>query len=272
MSCDSVIKALSLFLYGELSFEEEEAVHRHLDGCGDCRQALARERALHNALDEAALNPPADLLAECRGGLRRSLDRESVRRGNWLVRFWDWTGQPVSPGFLKPAGALALLFLGFFAGRLFQSGPVAVPPQAEPVYQEDAATRRLLFDAAGAVNDPALRLDSVAILGERAGSPEIGRMLVRTVRSDPNPAVRLKAIDGLESYGGQAEVRQALSEVLLNDDNLGVRTHAVDLLRQHRDLAVAGVLQQVMGKESNDYVRMQCRKMLEEMNASLETF
>jgi hypothetical protein len=270
MSCDSVIKALSLFLYGELSFEEEEAVHQHLDGCGDCRQALAREKTLHNALDEAAWHPPADLLAECRGDLRRNLDRESVRRRNWLVRAWDWTGQPVSPSFLKPAGAVALLMLGFFAGRLLQPAPGAAP--AQPVYAEDAATRRLLFDAAGAVNDPTLRLDSVAILGARTGSPEVSRMLVRTVRSDPNPVVRLKAIDGLQSYGGQAEVRKALSEVLLNDDNLGVRTHAVDVLRQHQDLAVAGVLQQVMGKESNDYVRMQCQKMLEEMNASLETF
>jgi HEAT repeat protein len=270
MSCDSVTKALSLFLYGELSFEEEEAVHRHLDGCEDCRQALVRERALHNALDEVALHPPADLLAECRGGLRRSLDRESVRRNNWLVRVWDWTGQPVSPSFLKPAGAVALLMLGFLAGRLLQPAPGGAPPQ--PVYQEDAATRRLLFDAAGAVNDPTLRLDSVAILGARTGSPEVSRMLVRTVRSDPNPVVRLKAIDGLKSYGGQAEVRKALSEVLLNDDNLGVRTHAVDLLRQHRDLALAGVLQQVMSKESNDYVRLQCQKMLEELNASLETF
>jgi HEAT repeat protein len=270
MSCDSVTKALSLFLYGELSFEEEEAVHQHLDGCGDCRQALARERALHNALDEVAVNPPADLLAECRGDLRRNLDRESVRRRNWLVRAWDWTGQPVSPSFLKPAGAVALLMLGFFAGRLLQPAPGTSP--AQTVYAEDAATRRLLFDAAGAVNDPSLRLDSVAILGARTGSPEVSRMLVRTVRSDPNPVVRLKAIDGLKSYGGQAEVRQALSEVLLNDDNLGVRTHAVDLLRQHQDLALAGVLQQVMGKESNDYVRMQCQKMLEELNASLETF
>jgi hypothetical protein len=270
MSCESVGKTLSLFLYGELSFEEEEAVHRHLDGCGDCRQALARERALHKALDAGALNPPADLLAECRGDLRRKLGRESVRRRNWLVRVWDWTGQPVSPGFLKPAGAVALLVLGFFAGRLWQPAPGGAP--AQPVYAEDAATRRLLFDAAVAVNDPSLRLDSVAILGAREESPEVSRMLVRAVRNDPNPVVRLKAIDGLKSYGGQAEVRQALSEVLLNDDNLGVRTHAVDLLRQHQDLALAGVLQQVMGKESNDYVRMQCQKMLEELNASLETF
>lgn len=272
MSCDSVTKSLSLFLYGELSFEEEEAVHRHLEECGDCRQALARERALHNVLDEAALHPPADLLAECRGDLRRNLDRESVRRRNWLLRFWDWTGQPVSPSFLKPAGALALLMLGFFAGRLLQTGPGAIPPRAEPVQAEDEATRRLLFDATGAVNDPSLRLDSVAILGARTASPEVSRMLVRTVRSDPNPVVRLKAIDGLKSYGDQAEVRQALSEVLLNDDNLGVRTHAVDLLRQHQDLALAGVLQQVVSKESNDYVRIQCQEMLEELNASMGTF
>jgi len=39
-----------------------------------------------------------------------------------------------------------------------------------------------------------------------------------------------------------------------------------------RNLALAGVLQQVVSKESNDYVRIQCQEMLEELNASMGTF
>jgi len=301
MNCDSVNKALSLFIYGELSFEEEEAIHQHLDGCENCRRALERERSLHSSLDQAALEPPAGLLAECRRDLRDSLAREAVRRGNWLVRFWEWTGRPVSPMLLKPAGLLALVVLGFFAGRLLQPGSAPVPAQAAPLASqirylqpnssggvrivldetrervvsgslEDAATRGLLLDAARSSKDAGLRLDSVEILGQDKASPDIRQVLVHAVRNDPNPVVRLKAIDALKSYGNQPEVRQALSQALLHDDNLGVRTQAVDMLRRHQDLALAGLLQEVMGQESNDYIRQQCQKMLEDMNASLGTF
>lgn len=98
MNCDKVVKALSLLLYGELTFEEEEAVHQHLEECGNCRQALERERSMHRALDEAELPVPADLLVECRRELRQRLGQAGARRG-LLGRLWDWMGQPVPTGF-----------------------------------------------------------------------------------------------------------------------------------------------------------------------------
>ncbi len=41
----------ALLLYGELSFDEEERVDAHLDGCAECRAALEREKSLHAAFD-----------------------------------------------------------------------------------------------------------------------------------------------------------------------------------------------------------------------------
>ena len=51
MRCDEVRKTLPLFLYGELSFDEEERVEMHIDECAGCRDALDREKLLFRSLD-----------------------------------------------------------------------------------------------------------------------------------------------------------------------------------------------------------------------------
>ena len=43
-TCEKVREQLSLLLYGELSFDEEETVDGHLESCAECRTALERER------------------------------------------------------------------------------------------------------------------------------------------------------------------------------------------------------------------------------------
>jgi anti-sigma factor RsiW len=298
MSCDRVEKMLSLFLYGELSFEDEEAVHRHLEGCADCRLALEREKALHHALDEAEAAIPPDLLADCRRNLRPRLGQ--IARRSLPGRFWDWLGQPVPSRFLRPAGAMALVLLGFLAARLTspdgrppaEAGPVATqvrylepaePGQVRVVVDEtrqrvlsgsleDAAIKQLLLAAARDPDDPALRLDSVDILRTHSTSREVRQALLHAVQQDPNAGVRLKAIEGLKAYGADPETRSVLSKVLLSDDNLGVRAQAIDLLVQHREMALVGTLQQLMETEPDDYIRLRGQQALKAMNASLEPF
>ncbi len=300
MSCDSVKSALSLFLYGELSFEEEEAVHGHLEACESCRKALEREEALHGALDRAGMDPPAGLLTECRLKLRESLGERSARRG-WLGRLWDWTGRPISPALLRPAGALALVALGFLTARLLPTATTRVPAQKAPVstqvrYLEpepsggvrivvdetrervfsgglgEAPIQRLLLQAAQNPVDPGLRLDSLDILRAQSGSPAVRGALVEALRSDPNAGVRLKAIEGLKPYGADPQVRSVLAKVLLSDDNVGVRAQAIDLLVAHNGTAIVGVLQELMEKERDGYIRQRCQQALEAMNASMEAF
>jgi hypothetical protein len=47
---------------------------------------------------------------------------------------------------------------------------------------------------------------------------------------------------------------------------------AVDLLVTHRDDAMVGVLQGLVQRENNDYVRLKCEKALKDWNASVGTF
>ena len=53
MICDDARRQLSLMLYGELSFDDEEAIHQHLEACEPCRSSLGQVRAVHARLDSA---------------------------------------------------------------------------------------------------------------------------------------------------------------------------------------------------------------------------
>jgi len=46
----------------------------------------------------------------------------------------------------------------------------------------------------------------------------------------------------------------------------------VDLLVAHRDDSTVGVLQNLVQREDNNYVRLKCEKALKEMNTSIGTF
>src|SRR5580704_17450049 len=73
MTCEEARKNLPLFLYGELSIDEEELVEVHVDECQACQKALAREKAMFAALDGVELVPSAGALEESRAELRRRL-------------------------------------------------------------------------------------------------------------------------------------------------------------------------------------------------------
>ena len=306
MKCDDARKWLPLFLYGELSFEEEERLELHLDECDGCRAQLTREKAFHRALDEAELFPPSELLANCRQQLRRTLAHTEPLQGG----FWSHLKESFSirfhptPVMIQPLGAMALLALGFFGARMlpFNSGnrletaglvePSTsrvryVEPMASNKVQivvdetrqrvlsgrlEDQSIQRLLLAAAKDPSDPGLRVESVDLLRGRSESAEVRRALLFALQHDSNPGVRLKALDGLKGFAEDPETRKVLTQVMLSDKNPGVRTQVIDLLIQHKNDNLVGMLQELMRKEDNGYVRMRCQRALHEMNASVETF
>ena len=63
MKCEEVRKTLPLFLYGELSFDEEERIELHIDECAECREELEREKVLFRSLDAAEALPDQNLLS-----------------------------------------------------------------------------------------------------------------------------------------------------------------------------------------------------------------
>ena len=70
MICEAVGKQLPLLLYGELTFDEEEAVHQHLGVCAACQSEFTKTTVLHRRLDEAEVDVDPVLLVNCRRDLR----------------------------------------------------------------------------------------------------------------------------------------------------------------------------------------------------------
>jgi hypothetical protein len=306
MKCEEAGKFLPLFLYGELSFGEEERLEVHIDECATCRSALDRERALHKALNAGELLPSEELLGECRRELRRRVAHlEPPQAGFWsrLKEGFTIRIHPFAPA-AQPLGAVALVALGFFAARVvpaefggrFGAAGLADPVTSrvryvEPVGSgkiqividetrqrvlsgspEDQSIQRLLFAAAKDPSDPGLRVESVDILKSRPDSSEVRSALLYALQHDSNAGVRLKALDGLKNFGADPETRKVLTQVLLADKNPGVRTQVIDLLIQSKGDSMVGVLQELMRKEDNGYIRMRCQKALHELNASVDTF
>jgi len=302
MNCESVNRNLSLFLYGELSIEEEQEFQDHIDACAGCRRSFEQEKSIHDLLEEREKLPPPALLAQCRRDLSLRLRGAAPARAGWR----DWFRMPnLWPGVLRPAGALALVAAGFFGAR-WTTPPATLAPQpdsiVEPVMSriryvqpessgqvqlvveevrqrlitgapEDQSIRRLLLAAARDSSDPGLRAESMDLLKTPRPDSELKRALVYALGHDPNPGVRLKALEALKSYSTEADVRMALSQALLSDDNPGVRTQAIDLLVENRpEDSVIGILQELIHKDNNTYVRLRCQRALQEINASVGTF
>lgn len=271
-SCEAVRTQLGMLLYGELSFDEEESIDRHLEGCAECRAALEREREVHAAFDQAEIEPPASLLWESRQQLQQQIAAaqqhvrsRSLQGAGWWDQLVDsLTLRPSSnSGWLRSATALALLTIGFVGARVAPNlGPQitgmsladpgaqrvrSVEPAANGGIQivldetrqrvvsghlDDQNIRVLLLSAAKDPSDPGLRYETVGILNDRAQAAEVRDILIYALEHDENAGVRLKAMDGLRPFVEQPEVRKALTGVLLSDGNPGMRTQAIDLLTQ----------------------------------------
>jgi len=234
------------------------------------------------------------------GSLRPIGNRPLSTLAAWLPSLGPWR---------MPLGASALLALGFIAARLTApgaAGPFSLasltpenvissvrsvqpahddsrPGEVQIVLDEtrrrvisgqlnDTNIQRLVLAAAHDENNPGVRWESVDLLKGHSDSSPVRELLLNRVAEDPNPGVRLKALDGLKAYTGDPEVRKVLAQVLLHDDYPGVRIAAVDALTAHAGDDMVGILQGVVQKEDNTYVRRRCVKALQDMNASVGTF
>jgi hypothetical protein len=304
MTCAEVTHRIPLYSYGEVSAELEEQIESHLADCPECRQALARHRAFLKALDERDDDTAAEtaLLADCRRDLRLRLAGEIRPRRwrGWLEALRGFSAFHIP--FKVPVGAMALIALGWLGARYMPAkfGGVqaslspamfstvqSIEPEASGKIQiavddvqrhmvsgslDDPRIQALLLSAIREETNPGVRVESIGALQNSPDSEEVRRALVDAVSHDPNAGVRLKALEGLKQYAGDPSVRKTLANVLLKDDNPGVRGQAIDLLTAHHDDSIVGVLQDVMQKEDDTYIRNRCRNLLEAMRASVGTF
>lgn len=297
MSCASRAEQILLYYHGELPPSESEELRRHLEACAGCRTELERQRLFAQAVEAARMTPPPELLAACRRALSETLARERASSG-WRARLGPWFVSPLPwPAWGKVAGALALLALGFFAGRLssglgfglsFRPEPASLrvryiehAPSGElRLHVEESRTklirgtladepvRWLLLEAARDPIDPAVRADALETLRGAAERPEVRAAFIEALERDPSPAIRLKALEGLKPYADDPDNRQALSKALLSDGDANVRAMAVELLAASPRADVVETLQALLGRESDAYIRQRSARILQAMNAS----
>lgn len=312
MTCQEAAKALPLLLYGELAFDAEDELESHVESCAACRQELAKQKAVLKAMDALKLDPSPQLLLSSRQALRERIGHAIPTKPHLWDRVRDAFTIRVGPvpAGLQPVGALALVMLGFLGARFmpqslsgrfepagrFDSSAVMEPVASRVKYVEpegpgkvqivleetrqktlrgdlsDQSIQRLLLAAAKDPADAGLRVESVDLLRTSPESKAVRNALLYALQHDPNSGVRLKALEGLKASAGDPEVRKTLSEVLLSDKNPGVRTQVIDLLIQQKEHKMVGVLQELMRKEDNSYVRFRCQRALHDMNASVETY
>jgi anti-sigma factor RsiW len=305
MTCDSAGKLIPLYPYGELSPAEEDVLEQHFHECAACAKEMDHQRSLSRALDRRRVEVPPFLVDECRADLMAAVaggaPRAAASKGPWTL-FLEAIGATFAPlgRFQQPAGALALIAIGFFAARFsgFSNvqtagfGPDAFatvrsvqPDQSGGVQVSYDETRRRVVSgrindpdiqrlvlAAAQEDNPALRVESVELLKSQAAGAEIREVFLNALMHDANTGVRLKALEGLKPLAGDPAVRKTLAQALMVDANSAVRIKVVDLLMAHRDDTVVGVMQGLVQREDDNAVRRKLETALKEMNASVGTF
>jgi hypothetical protein len=271
MNCDSILKLLPLYYYGELTPDEEERVEEHTHGCTACMRELAQQRSLAAALDRRKLVAAPALLEDCRSDLMAAIQGGAPRaartvKGPWRL-FLDamaasFSGAPLS-GIARlrlPIGALALIAIGFFGARLIPAGApsrtgVPLGSVTAPTDEVYSTVRSVQPDNLGGV---AISLDETRrkVVTGHMTDPNVQRILLAAVHED-NPAVRVESVDLLRSQSGSTEVRDALLNVLLQDTNSGVRLKALEGLKPLAgDSEVRKALRRVLLADDNVAVRM----------------
>jgi hypothetical protein len=305
MTCASVSELIPLYYYGELPPDEEDQVEEHLHACAECTRSLDRQTSLAVALDRRQTEVPPALLDDCRADLMAAIAGGAPRRekakGPWAL-FLEALGGTFTglTRMRQPVGALALVAIGFFASRFTGGSPT---PASSPNDQVFATIRSIRPDNSGRVQidfdetrrrtvtgsleepdvqklvlaaareeNPAVRVESVDLLKNRSGSGAFRDPLINALLHDSNSGVRMKALEGLKSLAGDPEVRKAFTQVLVADDNPALRMQVVDLLVAQRDDSMVGMMQGVVQKEDNNYIRLKLEQALKDMNASIGTF
>jgi hypothetical protein len=265
MTCPEAQSKLSLYLYGELGFREEEEFEQHVSECVVCERALAREKAWHTSVNAECTDVPLELLSACRNDLSSAIaagghGRKQTGWRDWLpsLRF---SGPQWS---MRLAVASFLVFVGFSAGRYIERNGMPgglhlnagdmglinpasarirdIEPQenhqVRVVFDQEREVtgpadsdfvRRLLLAATTDEADPGIRVDSVSVLNGQSGT-DVRDALLNSIRHDSNAAVRLKAVEALARFRDDELVRNGLVYVLQHDENAGVRSQAIDVL------------------------------------------
>ncbi len=274
MTCETTRERILKDLDGDLAAADRAEIQEHLRGCAPCAAVLDQEQALRRLVLEARTPEVSEeLLQHARTLLSEAIAREPLpvrqRTSLWgrLTATWQLPGLRLSP-----AAALALLVFGIAIGGVIPrigsggwGGPGSETPEAAAADSADPsgapdtiAVRDLVAGPeAGTVRVAYDTLRRGALTGPPA-DPRIRRLLVDTLRDNPNDGLRLEAIEALGGQVNEAEAREALLRAVLEDHNAGARLAAIEALtaRADDDGAVRRAMLEALQRDANPGVRV----------------
>ncbi|MFL6353030.1 MAG: HEAT repeat domain-containing protein [Bryobacteraceae bacterium] len=270
MTCAQVQMNLSLYLYGELDFSEEEMLELHLTECALCKRALEREKSWHSMVNAEQVDVPLEFLSACRNELNTALPASRSGKKNTGFSWQGWARQfgfSLSAWSTRTAVASFLVLAGFTAGRWIDryglpngfsgfggSEAGLLDPSTAHIRDIQASGNnrvRIIFDQVhereitGGMDEDEVRRLLIAASkdpsdpGIRVDSVEILNKqngsdvrdaLAYAAQHDPNAGVRLKALQGLGRFVDDPATRQNVVFVLQHDKNSDVRSQAIDVL------------------------------------------
>ncbi len=274
MNCQDVQSSLSLYLYGELDFAHEEELENHLAQCAACQLSLSREKQWHTVTNSQVLEPPLDLLAECRQQLRPALARENGPRSATVTSrwrgWWRW-GNPFEISTTRwstqVAAASLLIGIGFVSARLLDRGWLPLSSASVNQMGVLGGTNTLVRDIQPSGDPGRIRIvvDQESEVSGRVDDANIRALLLSGARQ-PESGVRFYAMQLLNqqsAVNNSDDVRQVLLDAVHNDPNPAVRLEALDGLRRFSaDPTALETIKFVLEHDDNASVRYQAINIL----------
>ena len=262
-----------LYLYGEMTQEENILFEKELSESAELREVYEKEKELHELYNLSRKDDlPDSVLIDSRSKLRESLREEDSKARFTKPGYVDRFIRSLMP---KAAVALAIFTFGILIGKFARievstDGEFEITQLISPNNNtisadmfdsndmEIADLRIIEYDIK--TEEITVLLDAVSSVGIKGSinDTKIQKILAAALRSDLGPSVRLKSVDLLQRQTDDEEIINALIYALRHDDNPGVRLKAAQALSFSTDNpSVKKALIEALRNDINTGVRIQ---------------
>ena len=269
MTSNHVSDDLTGFISGNLDAETSERIRVHLADCASCRGEFLAMNTLWESLgrlpdetpDESVRARFYEMLKTYQQTDHRAIARPAMPGDGWLARLF-----PKRP-IIQLALTLAAVACGVLLGYQFKHEHTD-GPELTQLHQEVIGMSRLLAMSLLQQQSASERLRGVSLSYQIAEpDAEITKVLLETLKYDPNVNVRLAALDALSRNANQSDTRRDLIQSLHRQSSPLVQMAMIDLIVQMQDKASLDTLRRmIQDPELNKAVKKKIEQGIEQLS------
>jgi hypothetical protein len=269
MTSEHVGEELTGFISGNLDAETSGRIRAHLSGCQTCRSEFLAMNALWESLgqlpdetpDESVRARFYDMLKTYERTNHPAAVRPKMAGDGWFSRLFP--RRPIVQFALTLAAAAIGILLGYQFKHEHTDGA-----ELTQLHQEVIGMSRLLAMSLLQQQSASERLRGVSLSYQIAEpDAEITKVLLETLKYDPNVNVRLAALDALSRNAFQSDTRRDLIQSLHTQSSPLVQMAMIDLIVQMQDKASLDTLRRMIkDPELNKAVKKKIEQGIEQLS------